>query len=428
MEHGLPPIERERFLLSLGSWVDSARQDDSNLGLLLIDLANLARINHDHGYATGDTLLATAYRELQSVSKLPRTVYRMGSHHFAFLLPQLDKPAFIALAINKVHRLLEEQLYLEQDMIGVDVRVGVAVNLGGRRSALSLLTDAEESLVRVKRGGSHEIDKLLRDTDEKPVDEHLEQLFVETLNDNAFELYFQPKLNLTTGKIDSAEALLRWHPPGRAPLSPDLAVEMASETGRNFELAKWVAHKALRQLKAWESEMPIGLAINIQADLVHSPDLAPMLLDALAVWHVEPSRLTIEITESGIIEDKESGFDNLLRLKEAGIKLSIDDFGTGYSSLSYFKHIPATQLKIDRSFISGMKTQQEDLQLVKIMIQIGHQFGLEVVAEGIEERDSLELLRELGCDVAQGYFISQPLAPGDFENWLTSWQVSDLLG
>jgi EAL domain-containing protein (putative c-di-GMP-specific phosphodiesterase class I) len=161
--------------------------------------------------------------------------------------------------------------------------------------------------------------------------------------------------------------------------------------------------------------------VNVHAGLVANPDLPSLLRDALVIWGVDAGRVTVEITESAFIEDKDSGFDNLLKLRELGVNLSIDDFGTGYSSLSYFKHIPAAELKIDKSFVSSMQEDPQDLELVKIMIHIAHRFGLTVVAEGVEDRASVDLLRDLGCDYGQGYFFSRPLPADEFEEWLREW-------
>ena len=150
-------------------------------------------------------------------------------------------------------------------------------------------------------------------------------------------------------------------------------------------------------------------------------DLPALFQDAIRIWGIDPGNVTVEITESALMEDKGSGFDNLGRLKELGLKLSIDDFGTGYSSLSYFKQIPAAELKIDRSFVSSMMSDSQDLELVKIIIHIAHQFGMSVVAEGVEDEASLDVLRQLGCDFAQGYYFSEALPAAEFEAWVRNW-------
>ncbi len=417
----LPEIRRAAFSKVLEQEVGEAQRGSSNLGLLLVDLSNLTRINHYHGYPTGDRLLADTYRHLLSVSKLPNTVFRIGSHHFAFILCGLSNPAFIALAMNKIYRLLRTELALDDDVTGVDIKIGLAINRQGQLDAMEMLSVAEASLAQVKRGEALKLEELVGAEPEPSQDMELERLFTETLHENAFELYYQPKINLATGRAESAEALLRWELPGRGFISPEVAVELADASGCAYSLTKWVVHTALRQIKAWRDGINVSVAVNVQADLVNSPDLLTLLKDAIAIWGVEPGKLTVEITESAIIVDKESGFDALQQMKKLGINLAIDDFGTGYSSLSYFKHIPANELKIDQSFVRNMCSDSQDLELVKIIIHIAHQFGLSVVAEGVEDADSLKLLRELGCDHAQGFYFSKPLPREEFEAWVLAW-------
>jgi len=417
----LPEIRRTPFSQTLEVEIEKARTSSSHLGLLLVDLSNLTRINHYHGYQTGDRLLADTYRHLLSISKLPDTVFRIGSHHFAFILSGLSNPAFIALAMNKIERLLQQELSIEGENALVDLKIGIAVNREGSRDAMEMLSLAEASLAQVRRGEVIRVEDIVGREPENPQDMQLEQLFVETLHDNAFELYYQPQINLATGEARSVEALLRWQVEGRGFISPEIAVELADSTGRAYALTKWVVHTALRQLREWRDTIDVSVALNVQADLVNNPDLLTLIEDAIAIWGVEASRVTIEITESAIIQDKESGFDSLQKMKRLGVNLAIDDFGTGYSSLSYFKHIPATELKIDQSFVRTMRTDAQDLELVKIIIHIAHQFGLKVVAEGVEDLESLNMLRDLGCDFAQGYYFSKPLSRKAYEKWLSSW-------
>lgn len=417
----LPAIDRERFLLKLGAAVQRARQDGSCLGLLLIDLTNLARINHLHGYQVGDGVLVRAHDALVATSKLPDSVFRVGGHRFAFILEDLGNPAFIALALNRVERLLGSELHVDADALGVDVKTGIVLNRQGGREPLAMLALAEASLANVKMGRGRRIEDILAEESEEPANLRLEQQLTEALQDNAFELYFQPKVAAASGEVRSVEALLRWRSPDGVAVSPQIIVDWAQATGRSYELTKWVVHRSLRQLKAWQGSLGIGVAINVPANLAADPDLPSMLHDAIAIWGVPPGQVTVEITESAVMEDKESGHDNLLRIKNMGVNISIDDFGTGFSSLSYFKHIPAAELKIDKSFVDSMLSDEQDLELVKIILHIGHQFGLRVVAEGVEDRHSLEVLRKLGCDFIQGYHVSPPLPREDLETWLAAW-------
>ena len=418
----LPEISRGPFLEALEGAVALARSESSNLGMLLIDLSNLSRINHYHSYQTGDLILASTYEQLLSLSKLPDTVFRVGDHRFAFLLRGLANPGFIALAMNKIQRVLEQELFVDSHMVSVEVQIGIAVNREGSRDAMAMLALAEASLAQVKAGGSHRLEDFAGDQAGELVDYQMEHRFALALQDNEFELYFQPKVHLATGKVDKAEALLRWFPAGGNAVSPEIVVELAESSGRAYDLAKWVVHRGLSHLREWQGKLDVSLALNIQACLVNSPDLPSLLGDALAIWGIDPDQVTVEITESGIIEDKDSGFENLLSMRDLGIHLAIDDFGTGYSSLSYFKHIPASELKIDQSFVRSMLSDSQDLELVKIMIRIAHQFDLAVVAEGIEDRETLDTLRELGCDYGQGYYFSKPLDARSFASWVGDWQ------
>jgi EAL domain-containing protein (putative c-di-GMP-specific phosphodiesterase class I) len=383
---------------------------------MLIDLTNLARINHYHGYEAGDQVLLTAYSQLLELSKLPDAVHRVGSHRFSFVLPDLGNPAYIALAMNRVHRSLETELGGASDVPGVEVKIGIAVNRRGERESMAMLAQVEASLSQVRLGGVQRIEDVLAEDASAPVQMRLEQQLADALLDNAFELHYQPKLELASGRICSAEALLRWQSPQGETISPEVIVEWAESAGHSYDLTKWVVHEAMRQLRGWCGELDIGLAINVPANLAGDPDLPALFHDAMAIWGVSAANVTVELTERAIIEDKQSGFDNLLKLKEMGVTISIDDFGTGHSSLSYFKHIPAQELKIDKSFVESMLVDAQDLELVKIIIHIAHQFGLRVVAEGVEDRESLDMLRELGCDIVQGYYISKPLPRDEFES------------
>jgi diguanylate cyclase (GGDEF)-like protein len=417
----LPEISRYPFLKALEHYIGQTRADESNLGLLLVDLSNLAKVNHYYGYDQGDSMLSTASERLLAVSKLPDTVFRIGSHHFSFILPNLTNPGFIALAINKVMSLLGQDMQVGDDIVPMDINIGIAIGLKGEHDAMDMLAMAEASLAHVRNGGQYQIHQSDEREPSQRQDFQLEALFRETLHENDFQLYYQPKIDLRTGAADNAEALLRWQLPDGEFVSPERAVELADSMGSGYALTKWVVHTAARQLMNWVGIIDMSLAVNVQASLVSNPDLLSLVEDTIAIWGIAKGKITLEITESAIIDDKESGFNNLLKLKDLGVDLSIDDFGTGYSSMAYFKHIPANELKIDRNFVSTMKTDKLDRELVRIMIDTAHLFGLRVVAEGVEDRESLDLLRQMGCDYAQGYFFSRPLPAPEFEQWVNNW-------
>lgn len=417
----LPVIRRAQFIEKLTQSIVETRAESTHIGLLLVDITNLGRINHGHGFGVGDKVLSCAHEELLVLSKLPDTVFRVSSHCFAFLLPQLDNPALIALAINRVTSSLRSQIMMHCGGVSVDLNVGVTVNHAGSSSIDEMLAAAESSLSHVKLGGDHQLEQLLV-VNETPSDDLLmEHELAQALQENDFEIYYQPKMDLRSNTVYGAEALLRWQMSNGQYVSPEVVVQMAESMGRSFALTKWLAHQVMRQQKQWRNSLGINVALNIQAELVSSPDLVSLLCDAAAIWGSEPSRITVEITENAVIEDKEAGFDNLRKIRESGMNLSIDDFGTGYSSLSYFQHIPATELKIDKSFVQPLSGSSHDLELIKIMVQIARKFGMSVVAEGVEDERTLEMLRDIGCDYAQGYHFSRPLPAREFEQWVAAW-------
>ena len=330
----LPEIQRQAFLSALGDAIAQVHSDNSNLGLLLIDLSNLGLINQEQSYDAGDRVVAGAWDALLDVSKLPDTVFRVGGHTFAFILPDLNNPAFISLAHNRVQRLLEDSLQPLLEDLELEVRVGLCVNPQGRRSVFETLATAEASLKHIKRGGQYRLEDLIGEEPEIVRDAVLDRRLREAFEDNAFELYFQPKVSLDSGKIVGAEALLRWFPEGYGAVDPERVIEMAELIGRGYDLTKWVVHSTLRQLKNWQSTLDIPLALNIQPSMVGNPEMSSMIRDAVSLWGVDPHRLTVEITESGVMEDKSSGYSHMMKLREQGMGLAIDDFGTGYSSLS----------------------------------------------------------------------------------------------
>ena len=414
-------IKRGDFFDGLKHYIAQTTSDDSNLGLLLVDISNLTKINHYYGYDHGDTVLSTAGERLLSVSKLPNTVFRIGSHHFAFILPGLTNPGFIALAINKVTTLLTAGVAVGAEQVQLDISVGVAIGRYGELDPMGLLSMAEASLAHIRSGGDHKMHSVGQEQSSSRHTFQLEKRFRDTLYDNDFQLYFQPKIDLRTGTAKHAEALLRWELSNGEFVAPEKIVEVADSVGSAYALTKWVIHTVVRQLQAWSDSIDVSVALNIQASLVSNPDLRALIEDTLAIWSVDRSRITLEISESAIIDDKESGFKNLLQLKNLGTDLSIDDFGTGYSSMAYFKHIPASELKIDKYFVSNMKDDPLDRELVRIMINTAHLFGMRVVAEGVEDRASLELLQEMNCDYVQGYFFAEPMPAKEFEEWIEKW-------
>jgi EAL domain-containing protein (putative c-di-GMP-specific phosphodiesterase class I) len=239
-------------------------------------------------------------------------------------------------------------------------------------------------------------------------------------------LYYQPKVDLATHRVKYVEALVRWDHPTRGFVSPDQFIPFAEQTGYIKTISRWVADKAIGQCAAWRAQgIELAVSVNVSArELIQStlPETFQNLLDKHGV---APEWIWIEITESAIMDDPNHAIETLDRLHALGIRLSIDDFGTGYSSLSYLKRMPVDELKIDKSFVMGMSQHKDDETIVRSTIDLGHNMGLKVVAEGVENEEMLERLRALHCDLAQGFHLSRPLPPAKLEAWLETWRVSN---
>jgi EAL domain-containing protein (putative c-di-GMP-specific phosphodiesterase class I) len=232
-------------------------------------------------------------------------------------------------------------------------------------------------------------------------------------------LHYQPKVELATGTVHHAEALLRWRHPKRGFVPPDMFIPFAERTGFIKSLTRWVLHSAVQQGRAWrDAGLNMQIAINVSARDLVTPELPRMFGELVKGESRSLDWLSLEITESTIMADPGHALTTLEYLSKLGVRLSIDDFGTGYSSLAYLKKLPVDELKIDKSFVLDMQKDRDDATIVQSTIALGHNMGLKVVAEGIEDAETLELLRQLGCDFGQGYYFSKALAAEDLENWL----------
>lgn len=230
---------------------------------------------------------------------------------------------------------------------------------------------------------------------------------------------YQPKLDLRTGRVSSVEALARWNHPAHGRISPAEFVPQAERSGMIQPFTRWSFDTAMAQLAEWQrADLEISLAVNLSSRSLHDEELPGMVADLLERWQVDPGRITLELTESAVMPDPGHAQQNLHRLHELGLRLSIDDFGTGYSSLSHLQRLPLDELKIDRSFVSNMTDSEPDLVIVRSTIDLAHNLGMAVVAEGLESEAHLAVLRSLGCNLGQGYFISRPQPVESLLVWL----------
>ena len=300
--------------------------------------------------------------------------------------------------------------------------MGIALSTGGYEKPEDILRDADTAMYRAKsQGRSRHVlfDSAMHEHAVALLD--LEANLRRAIEREELRLHYQPIVDLDSGRVESLEALVRWEHPRRGLLLPAGFVPVAEESGQIIAMGRWVLREACRQLADWKSSLPdiedLAVNVNLSSKQFSVPDLVPYIERVLEETDLEPERLRIEITESALIESAELAAGTLLQLQKLGIQISLDDFGTGYSSLSYLQRFPIDTLKIDRSFVSRMESDPENLEIARTIVTIGRNLGKNVVAEGIETVEQLELLRQLQCDHGQGYLFSKALAPSDLVEW-----------
>ena len=307
----------------------------------------------------------------------------------------------------------------------IDASIGIALSPDHGHDADTLLRRADVAMYVAKRGNAGYAVYTADQDQHSPMRLAMVSELRRAIDQNELSLYFQPKVSLAAGSVTCAEALVRWQHPRHGLLGPDLFVPIAEQTGLIRPLTRWVLDAALRQCSRWRHQgLDLAVAVNMSMRNLHDPEVVDTIRHLLTRWGIPPARLVVEITESSLMADADRAMDVLGRMRGMGVGISIDDFGTGYSSLAYLKRLPVDELKIDKSFVAHIASDNSDAAIVRSTIGLAHDLGLAVVAEGIEDEATLDYLTGLGCDVAQGYFISRPLPVSAFSDWLatTPWR------
>ncbi len=391
----------------------SAKRDGGLVAVLSCDLGGMKRVNESLGHSTGDVALLALAGKLRSCVRGADTVARLGGNKFGVLLDHLGSPIDATLAMARIMALLREPLQLPGALVEFQPQMGIAVSTGGGESPEEMLRDAAVAMdqAHLCEGGFALFDPEMHA-------EAVRRIEVETelrtaMEEHQFVLHYQPTIDLASGTITGVEALVRWQHPRRGLIAPNEFIPLAEETGQIVPLGKWVVREACRQARAWQLDIPsvepITLSVNLSPRQLRHANITRDVADALEDTGLAPSRLILEITESGLMTDTAATLNRLFELKSLGVKLAIDDFGTGYSSFAYLRRFPVDTLKIDKSFVDGVATEPTAGALVDAMIRIAKTLNLETIAEGVEKVEQADRLRALHCDTAQGYLYSRPV-------------------
>jgi diguanylate cyclase (GGDEF)-like protein len=399
------------------------QRHDQPLALLLLDLDRFKEVNDTLGHHYGDLLLQQVAQRLRGALRASDTVARLGGDEFAIVLPGADATG-AQQVVQTLRAVLEEPLVVAGQPLLVGASIGIAVCPEHSAEAATLLRKADVAMYMAKRAGSGAA------VYEATLDEHCPRRLAlvadlrQAVAQGGLILHYQPKLDLRTGALCGVEALVRWPHPDRGLIPPDQFIVLAEQTGLIAPLTQWVLEAALQQWQRWQRTGHIvPVAVNLSMGNLRDPRLVESVTTLLQQYEVPASQLRLELTESALMTDAAHSLAVLTRLAALGVGLSVDDFGTGYSSLAYLKRLPVDELKIDRAFVQHLAREEADAAIVGSTIGLGHSLGLRVVAEGVEDERSCELLRQWGCDVAQGYYLSRPIPAEALEQWMQTQQA-----
>ena len=411
---------RAAFMRHLESVV--ADRQTTELALLLLDLNHFKEINDTAGHDLGDLVLKAAAERFAASLTEGQYLARLGGDEFVVVCPGSQVNSALATA-QRLCDSIEQPFMVEQHTFELSVGIGLALYPQDAATPLELLKHADIAMYQAKRQKLSVC--VFEPWMERIVAEqlHIAKRLALAIAEKRLSLHFQPQVDLNSGQLIGAEALCRWHDEELGQVSPEKFIPIAEERGMIVALGSWVIEEACRQLAEWREQghlMSGQLAINIAAQQFEEDDLVASVLNRCAQFGVEASQLSLEITESGIMENPEKAIEITEVLKSKGLGLSIDDFGTGYSSLAYLKRFAADKIKIDISFVRDMLTSENDRVIVATIIAMANTLGLETIAEGIENQDQITALLALGCAKGQGYYFDRPLAAAQFaQRWLS---------
>lgn len=392
------------------------------MGVMFLDLAGLKLINNMFGYQVGDELLKSFVERIKGCITKDATIARMGSDDFSILLPYIEDMQECISMAEKMVQSIRQPFVLGTREIFIDIHIGICTYPVCGKDVETLLINAENAMYRAKEHGRENIQFFTPSIHERAYEQFsLHSDLRKALENGELLLYYQPRVNLNSKQVVSAEALLRWEHAEKGWIAPAEIIPVAEESGLILEVGEWVLRTVCKQNKRWQEAgfSPLRIAVNISVKQLQNSDFVGMIYDILAETGLDPQWLELEVTESCMIENVQETMGKLEELKAMGLKISIDDFGTGYSSLSYLKSFPIDFLKIDRSFITHITSDTADQAITATIIDLAKNLKVNVVAEGVETEEQRKLLSGLGCDEIQGYLYSPPVPAEEFKcNWL----------
>jgi diguanylate cyclase (GGDEF)-like protein/PAS domain S-box-containing protein len=409
---GLP--NRLLFFDRLSVAVDQAAAEGRRLAVMFLDLDRFKNVNDALGHNVGDVLLFDVAERLSSCLRKGDTVSRLGGDEFTVLLNDISAAGEPSLTAEKIIRAVNEPFMIQEESINIGVSIGMAVYPDHGGDAETLIKSADAAMYLAKDNGRNNAQLHSSDSSIRKTKLNLESRLRHAVENREFIVYYQPKMDLATGLLAGAEALVRWKHPERGLVMPDDFIPLAEETRLIIPLGEWVLNESCRQAKLWEGA-GLKISVNLSPWQLHKASLSETVDQALSLSGVKPSSIELEITETAAMKNPGQTLSVLRELTSRGVSVSLDDFGKGYSSLNYLKQFPVDTIKIDMSFIRDILTEPKDAAIVRAMILLGHNLNMKVLAEGVETQAHADFLKAEGCDLSQGYLYSKPVTVEAFE-------------
>jgi predicted signal transduction protein with EAL and GGDEF domain len=417
---GSEVVDTASFLDDLNDMLNTAAKADGMLGLVLVKLLHVGRLSSTLGLLTSEEVLQLCTTQISDGLGGRAAVFRIANDKLAVVVFNIRNEGHATLAAQKIQRILKHPVAAAGEQIRVSCAQGLSLFPAHSRDVVELIRYAEVALETARRAGEdicvHSVNKRPEQSSEWGLEQQIEL----ALSEGHLAVEFQPRLDLRTHKVQGAEGLLRCQ---ESDMSPEKFIAVAEEMGRVFDVTSVLLNAALRHAYEWcELGSPVGVAVQVPPSVISNRECIYLVGDALKIWNVPNGTLTLEIAENAFQEDPKGCFRTLEALRTMGVRTCIDAFGTGYSSLSQLKEIPVEELKIDRSFVTSMLRDAADARITAAVIELAHAFGLQVIADGVEDQATLEELKKMDCDFAQGCHLTPPLAPREFLSWQRRWE------
>ncbi len=403
--------------------INRAKREDFKVALILLDLDHFKSVNDSLGHSAGDQLLNLIAGRMRDCVRNGDTVARLGGDEFTLILPELTDAMEARLIAQKIITACTTPLLIEGHEVHLSASIGITIYPDDGKKQEILLNNADTAMYMCKKQGRNHF-RFYTDqmNEQSKIKLQMELELRRALEKNEFTLYYQPLISPKCGKVEGAEALLRWSNPALGQVPPSQFIPLAESIGIINDLGKWVLRTACKQLKEWLhiDGMPQYVSVNVSGNQLRQGELVETVSEMLSEFDLPPSALELEITESILLDNTENNRETLERIHATGIRLAIDDFGTGYSSLSYLRRFPFDTLKIDRTFIKDVPEEDDAAQLVSAIISMANILGLKIVAEGVENQQQLDFITERNCSLTQGFFLARPMSGKDIAKFVST--------